>query len=173
MCVGRILLSVLSGFMIPMTSSAVVKVGDIPSGVAGIDAAGHEIHLDDYKGKIVLLSFFASWCAPCREELPTLEKIQKLLGKDKIEVIVVDWQESSPTYHRIRRALSSYTLTFARDENGDVGEAFSVDSLPRLYIIDRQGKVAFVHEGYSDASIDSLAAELNALLGISQPGTAQ
>ena len=70
-----------------------LTVGDYPPEDLGRDASGNRIHLSDYRGKIVIVSFWASWCGPCRKEIPVLAQIQKLGTRGKIAVFAVNWQE--------------------------------------------------------------------------------
>jgi thiol-disulfide isomerase/thioredoxin len=140
------------------------KVGDAPpADDLGKDASGNRIHLSDYRGKIVIISFWASWCGPCRKELPVLAAIQKSGTRDKIAVFAVNWQESRDRFLQIKRALKTDDLTLVSDESGHYGAKYGVDGIPHMVIIGRDGRVAAVHVGYGESEIPVLVDEINAL----------
>ncbi|MBS0418298.1 MAG: TlpA family protein disulfide reductase [Proteobacteria bacterium] len=140
------------------------KVGDAPPvDELGKDASGNRIHLSDYRGKIVIISFWASWCGPCRKELPVLAAIQKSGTRDKIAVFAVNWRESRDRFFQIKRALKTEDLTLVSDESGRYGAKYAVDGIPHMIIIGRDGRIAAVHVGYGESEIPDLVNEINAL----------
>lgn len=140
------------------------KVGDAPPlDELGKDASGNRIHLSDYRGKIVIISFWASWCGPCRKELPVLAAIQKSGTRDKIAVFAVNWRESWDRFLQIKRALKTDDLTLVSDESGRYGAKYGVDGIPHMVIIGRDGRIAAVHVGYGEGEIPELVDEINAL----------
>ena len=164
-CIVR-LLKVLAGVALACCVSARAggpAVGEVPPDAVGTAGLGDEIHLKDYQGKVVLLSYFASWCGPCRQELPTLERA---LGKDRLQVIAVDWQETYGEFRILRQHFDDhqFNLMLAWDADGEYGKRFGVHAIPHMLVIDRQGKVAYIHNGYGDDSMDRLIDELNTLL---------
>lgn len=70
-----------------------IKAGDMAPDSLGRDIDGNEIRLSDYKDKIVIVSFFASWCEPCRKELPMLESLQRAGADRGLQVIAVNWKD--------------------------------------------------------------------------------
>ncbi|MDE0056040.1 MAG: TlpA disulfide reductase family protein, partial [Gammaproteobacteria bacterium] len=67
-----------------------MQVGDIPPPRLGTDRNGDRINLEEMSGKIVVISFWATWCPPCLKELPVLEAIHNSIGEDRLEVIAVN-----------------------------------------------------------------------------------
>lgn len=118
---------------------------------------------------MVIVTFWATWCPYCLKELPVLENIQNLAGKDRIEVIAVNWKEDRNTYRAIKRRLKDLTLTLTSDATGRIGEAYGVQSIPHMLMIGKDGRVDSVRRGYTEDDLDEIAADLNRLLKAPAP----
>ena len=149
-----------------------IKVGDTPPDVFGKDEAGQQISLVALRGKVVVLTFWTSWCPYCRKELPILENIQKAAGKAQLEVIAVNSREDRQTYRALLRHLGKLEFTMTGDWKGVVSDAYGVHAIPHMFLIGRDGKVARIHHGYSEDALPEIAADLNALLAQSATATA-
>src|SRR5688572_17033667 len=141
-----------------------VTVGDVPPDVFGKDESGDPIKLADLRGKVVILSFWASWCGYCRKELPVLEGIQKTIGKSRIEVIAVNSREDRRTYRALLRQLRKFEFTMTGDSDGVISDAYGVSGIPHMLMIGKDGTVGHVYRGYSEESLPDIVADLNALL---------
>ncbi len=132
------------------------------------DLSGKPVSLASLRGKVVVVTFWATWCAPCLQELPYLDAFQQKRGKDGLVVVAIatDGPETAATIPTVvrRRRL---TVTVAHDQSGTVISALNPRAAnPYTLFIDRQGRVAHRHEGYSpgderkyEALIDALLAE--------------
>jgi thiol-disulfide isomerase/thioredoxin len=150
-----------------------LQVGDVAPDNLGRASTGGKVKLSDYRGKIVIVSFWASWCAPCRKELPVLAAIQKNATRDKIVVFAVNWMESDDRYRAIIRTLKDVDLAFVSDQNGYFGGEYGVKAIPHMIIIGRDGRIAAVHVGYGESEIPTLVREINGLwTQSSSPATA-
>lgn len=129
---------------------------------------GHATRLSAQRGKVVILTFWATWCAPCREELPDLEKIQERVGRDKLTVIAVSYRDSAETLDYVKKNAKSaaWKLTMLSDTDEAIASAYHVAMIPRLFLIGRDGKLLAIHAGYSNGAVDQFLPELNAALGI-------
>jgi thiol-disulfide isomerase/thioredoxin len=145
-------------------AKAVVTVGDTPPDVFGKDESGQPITLAGMRGKVVIVSFWASWCGYCRKELPVLEGIQKTAGKSRVEVIAVNSREDRRTYRALLRQLGKFEFTMTGDWNGVVSDAYGVSSIPHMFMIGKDGTVAHVYRGYSEESLPRIVDDLNAML---------
>ena len=127
------------------------------------DLEGKPLSLDDDKGKVVLLNFWATWCGPCREEIPDLIELQKKY-KDKLAIIALATDEDEPTEVKkfAQKAGINYRIGMATDSLR--GEYGGIPALPTSFIIDAQGRVVQKHIGLNDPSIYEL--EVRALLGL-------
>lgn len=146
-----------------------VSIGDMPPDVFGKDEGGNPIRLADLRGKVVILSFWASWCGYCRKELPVLEGIQKTVGKSRIEVITVNSREDRQTYRALLRQLRKFEFTMTSDPDGVISDAYGVSGIPHMLMIGKDGAVGHVYRGYSEESLPGIVADLNALLAEPAP----
>lgn len=160
--VRSILFACLSFAVVP--ASAAPKVGDRPPDLLGRDASGQELRVSDHPGKVVIVTFWASWCAPCLQELPILDNMQRMAGEDRIKVIAINFKEPGRQYRRVRGRLNDAAIALTHDARGTVSDAYGVRSLPHMFMIDRAGRIAHIHKGYSEAMLDSLVEEINALI---------
>lgn len=143
---------------------ATPKAGEIPPDALGKDRTGVEQTISLHRGKVVIVTFWASWCAPCRRELPVLGKFQRAVGKDALEVIAINYKEPKADFQNVVRANADLGLTWVHDKSGATSAHYGVTTLPNMFIIDRDGRVAHVHHGYSDDSLPMFIREITALL---------
>jgi thiol-disulfide isomerase/thioredoxin len=127
------------------------------------DLDGKPISLEDVKGKIVLLNFWATWCGPCREEIPDLIELQKKY-KDQLAIIALATDEDEPAEVKkfAQKAGINYRIGMATDPLRM--EYGGIPALPTSFLIDAQGRVVQKHIGLNDPSIYEL--EVRALLGL-------
>jgi thiol-disulfide isomerase/thioredoxin len=158
-------LCLLGGVLLafPAYAKQPLKVGDVPPEKLGRASTGGKVKLSDYHGKIVIISFWASWCSPCRKELPLLALIQKKATRDKVVVFAVNWKEPTARYHEIIRALKNIDLALVSDETGYFGGEYDVTAIPHMIIIGRDGRIAAIHVGYGESEIPTLVSEINGL----------
>jgi thiol-disulfide isomerase/thioredoxin len=161
---NRIIILIIAIFSLNLNAETVLEIGEVPPNFLGRDSDGNDVTLDDNKGKIVVISFWASWCSPCLKELPVLENIQNKIGTDKIKVVAINFKENRKQYKKIVKMLSSLKLTLTHDKRGSIGRKFGVEAIPNLFIIDKNGELAFHNVGYGDSSIDEIVEVLNKLL---------
>jgi thiol-disulfide isomerase/thioredoxin len=121
------------------------------------------VSLADYAGKVVVLSFWASWCGPCRKELPMLEGIAQTAGKDRVQVLAINI-ESLDIYRKLAPKSSALAMLVASDAGKQAQTAYGVDGIPHMVIIGKDGRILRVHRGYSDAGVDEAIEDLNKAL---------
>jgi len=92
-----------------------LNIGDAIPDALGSDIDGTKINSSDYQGKIMVISFWATWCPPCRRELPIIDNLQRLVGKDRLAVIAVNFGESKRIFRKFIRAAGDVHLTFSHD----------------------------------------------------------
>lgn len=141
-----------------------LETGSIPHDELGKDLSGNPIRVSDYHGKVVIVSFWASWCEPCRKELPVLAGIVKRVGPDHLQVIAINYQDEVKPFKYVANALKDYPITILRDAKGKAADRYKVQGIPRMIVIGRDGKVAADHTGYAESAIPGFVEELNALL---------
>jgi len=107
---------------------------------------GKDFHFSDYKGKPVLINFFASWCLPCREEMPVLEKVvheYEPKGVVFLGIAVDDTEE------KMKDFIAKYGVTFpvGLDKTAAIQKSFGLYGIPTTYFIDKQGIISYFHSG--------------------------
>ncbi len=128
------------------------------------DVNGGEVALQSFRGKVVLLNFWATWCGPCREELPELDRVQEKFRKRGFAVVAVTVDNE---LENIRGFLKKYDLKLQAlwDRRKKLADAYKVEKMPSSYLIDRNGVIRFVHLGYNAEELKRIEAEIDEMLG--------
>jgi thiol-disulfide isomerase/thioredoxin len=137
--------------------------GDQPPLYVGRQLDGTDVNLDPASGKAYVISFWATWCGPCMQELPILGNIQKAAGPDRMRVIAVNI-EDRVVYRKVEHLILETGLTPAYDPQRASQDAYGVHGIPHMVIIGRDGLITSVRRGYARSSLDDIAAELNKAL---------
>jgi cytochrome c biogenesis protein CcmG, thiol:disulfide interchange protein DsbE len=109
---------------------------------------GGSIRLNSLKGHVVLVDFWASWCAPCKTSFPALDAIYRELHARGLEVLAVNVDEQRKDADAFL-AAEPHVMPVFFDPNGDAPAAFGVKGMPTSYLLDRAGNIRFMHMGYS------------------------
>jgi cytochrome c biogenesis protein CcmG/thiol:disulfide interchange protein DsbE len=126
-------------------------------------ADGETVQLSTYRGKVVLVDFWASWCPPCKSSFPALDSLYREYQPRGLEVLAVNLDE------RRRDATAflgnhPHQLTVLFDPKGASPVAFGVKGMPSSFLIDKAGNIRFIHMGYSGNVDDSYRREIAQLL---------
>ena len=128
------------------------------------DATGASANLSDFAGKPVLLNLWATWCAPCRREMPSLERLQARLG-DKITVLAIS--EDIGGNKAVAPFVAKFGLKAVKtylDPKSTLTQAFNVDGLPTSFLIDRRGRVIGRVEGEAEWDSPKMLSVIEPLL---------
>jgi thiol-disulfide isomerase/thioredoxin len=146
----------------PSESESALQIGQPAPKFKLPDLNGREVTLDQFKGRVVLLDFWATWCGPCRMTMPIMERLQKEYSSTLVLLAInlQDPKESVKEYI-YKQGIKSQILL---DEEGSVGEAYGTSSIPMSVLIDKQGIVRDVQMGFDPRStISRLRSEIEQL----------
>ncbi len=140
---------------------AKISVGDQLLASLGKTSDGVLVNAQDFAGKVVIISFWATWYPPCMKEIPVLSGIQKKAGIDNVQVVAVNYKESWRRFLDVSKALAGNTMLLTFDKRGRIGNKFGVDGIPHMVIVGGDGKVLNVHVGYNEKKLPVLIKEIN------------
>ncbi len=130
----------------PILSHA-VAVADVAPDFTLKSLDGKNTRLKEYRGQVVLINFWASWCGPCRQEMPLLEKIDKRYRDAGFTVLGVNVEGKAGPAQEIA-TKTGVTFPVLVDEGQKVSEMYTVQAMPSSVVIDRDGVIRYVHLGY-------------------------
>ncbi|MGC8842667.1 MAG: TlpA family protein disulfide reductase [bacterium] len=127
------------------------------------DLEGKSYRLSDLKGKVILLDFWATWCPPCREELPVIEKLHQDFKGKGLLVLGISNEEKGVVEEFVRR--NGLTFPILLDEKGEAGRKYKVVAIPRVILIDKKGKIRKDIVGYNPRNEKILRELIEKLMG--------
>ena len=127
------------------------------------DVEGRSYRLDEYRGKVVLVNFWATWCEPCRDEMPSMNRLRASLAGRPFEVLAVNLAESGP---RIRRFLEQVPLEFPvlMDRDSGAAKAWQARLLPASFLVGPDGRIRYSVVGGIDWTEDRVRKTIFALM---------
>jgi thiol-disulfide isomerase/thioredoxin len=126
---------------------------------------GGEGRLSDYRGEVAVVNFWATWCGPCRAEMPSLQALQDALGEDGLEVVTVAFGRHNPAaMERFWRETGVTSLPLHLDADTALARALDVRGLPHTVILDREGRVIAQKVGDADWASPEALALMRALI---------
>ncbi len=138
--------------------------GAIAPDFTAVDSDGAQLRLSDFKGRVTVLNFWASWCAPCTEETPWFIEFQKKYGSDGLAVIGVSLDDDG--WKSVRPFIGSMGVNYRTIlSNDQIARLYGgLEALPVTVIIDRSGRIAAMHTGL--ISHDDFEAAIRAMLSL-------
>ena len=126
------------------------------------DTDGKAVKSSDFKGKVVLLDFWATWCPPCREEIPGFVELQKKYGKEGLVIVGISLDEQGPKVVKpfMKKYAINYPVVMGDSKTGALFGG--VEAIPTTFVIDREGKIVNKHVGLVAKS--TFESEIKALL---------
>lgn len=131
---------------------------------SGIDLqSGQEISLADYRGKVVLVDFWASWCPPCVESLPAYNQMRNEIGTAEFEIIAINVDENTEDGLEF---LEKYPVDYPvlADPEGRIGVPYGIRTLPRSFLLDRKGRIVDSYRSFKPGDEVALKQRIIVLL---------
>ncbi|HKL66554.1 MAG TPA: TlpA disulfide reductase family protein [Bacteroidales bacterium] len=145
--------------------STLTEIGQVAPAFQCTTVDGDVINSGDLKGKVIWVNFFATWCPPCKKELPVLQKnVMKKYQDNDDFVLVVLGREHNMEEMKAYRKKTGLDLPFAPDEERKIFSKYASQSIPRNVIIGKDGKIAVQSIGFTEQEFSKLEKELAALL---------
>ncbi len=108
---------------------------------------GGNLRLEEYRGKVVLINFWASWCGPCRQEMPVLDQLQKRYADTGFTVLGVNVEgKPGPAEQLLHRTPVSFPVLI--DQGQTVSQRYQLEAMPSTVVVDRDGVIRYIHHGY-------------------------
>jgi cytochrome c biogenesis protein CcmG, thiol:disulfide interchange protein DsbE len=139
----------------PMPDVAIQKLGE-----------STEVRLSSLRGKVVLLDIWASWCLPCKDEMPVLDEIAARLGPRGLEVIAISVDEERRSAQSFLDTRPRWALTLAHDPEQKIPARLQPEKMPTSYVIDAGGILRHINYGFLPGDGAKLEAQLSELLSI-------
>lgn len=121
------------------------------------------LKLSQFKGKVVLLDFWASWCGPCRQSFPWMNEMIARYGKDGLAVVAVNLDENRKDAEKfLQEVPANFNIAF--NPQGNIPEAYHVQGMPTSYLVDRNGQLVGGHIGFNSSETEQFESEIVKLL---------
>lgn len=135
-------------FISPNERGLATEIGDQAPDFELQTLNGETVRLSDFKGKKVFLNFWATWCPPCREEMPDIQKISETY-KDDIVILAINDTSTEKNVEAVSEFLNKRNLTFqvALDKDGKITRSYNLNAFPTSYVIDEKGVIKHKYEG--------------------------
>ena len=166
----RILAALLLAASFGVHAAELKRWGGGPTPALELEDMTGQVHrLADYRGKVVLVNFWATWCEPCRAEMPSIDGLRSALDGQPFQVLAVNLAEP---VSRIEKFMGTMPLHFPllRDRDGAVAKAWKARLLPASFLIGRDGRIRYVAYGELDWTSSAVRARVEELLKEEAPG---
>jgi peroxiredoxin len=126
-------------------------------------STGENLRLSEYRGDVVMINFWATWCGPCRQEMPLLDELYNRYQRVGFNLLGVNIDDDSQRAMRMVEELGvGFPVLF--DAGKDVSKLYKVEAMPVTIIVDRMGTVRYVHHGYKPGYEDKYLNQIRSLL---------
>ena len=138
------------------------SVGDAAPSFVLSTAEGRTVSLEQLRGRIVYLDFWASWCGPCRRSFPWMNEIEKRYMGNGVTIVAINVDAKREDAERfLRQYPAGFTVVY--DASGATPRAYDVKAMPSSYLIDREGRIAGIEQGFLDERREALEDKIRAL----------
>jgi len=163
---SAIALAVSATFVLALAPARALAVDagqPVPSFAARSLDGDTTFNLSAYRGKVVYLDFWASWCGPCQTAMPLIDQLAKEFPADQFQVLAVN-VDDKPEKAKAFLAAHKVSYPSISDPEGNLPKSFGLKTMPTSYLIDRAGVVRYVHPGFRASDIDGLRAKIREVL---------
>lgn len=159
----KTLLGALAVALLIASTASALTSGDAPPAIDMPDQAGKKVDLNELKGKVVLVDFWASWCGPCKQEMPVLEELHKKYAKEGLVIVGINIDNNPKKMNNFLRG-TPVTFRIIHDRKLNVASKYEPETMPSSYFIARDGKIRYIHEGFRKKDATEFEERIKALL---------
>lgn len=152
----------LAAFLASMAAMADIREGAAPDFTLK-SASGENLRLSELRGEVVMINFWASWCGPCRQEMPLLDELYSQYQPLGFTILGVNVEEDSS---QARQMLEETPVTFpvVFDNKSAVSKLYKVVAMPSTVLVDRDGNIRYLHQGYKPGYEETYQQQVRALI---------
>jgi len=160
-------ISVLRGILLAASAALspvpMALAADAPPPCALTLSTGQAVSFDQFRGQVLYVDFWASWCGPCLLSFPFMNELQSAYAGKGLHVLAVNMDEKPADAARF---LDQHKATFdvASGPNGKCAKDFGVATMPTSFLVDRKGAIRLVHKGFRPGDVDELKSKLDELI---------
>lgn len=141
------------------------EIGKEPPAFSGKTANGEKVSLSDYKGKVTIIDFWASWCKPCKEEFPFLVELYDNYSEKGLDLLGINLDEEVANMNKFLKKLDKdIKFKIISDPDSKIGNLYNVEAIPSTFILDKKGVVRYMHLGFSSEEKEKFKKEIESLL---------
>ena len=162
LCIGTSLLATLLAAVLALAPARAALDSPAPDFTLK-SASGENIKLSELRGQVVLINFWASWCGPCRQEMPLLDQMYQKYGPLGFTLLGVNVEQDTKDAERmLKDAPVTFPILF--DAENQVSKLYDVTAMPSTVLVDRDGKVRYMHKGYQPGYENEYQTQIRALV---------
>lgn len=161
-------LAIIVAFALPSYRQGEASLAGKPAHDFSLDLSGKSLHLSDFRGKVVVLNFWATWCPPCKEETPSLNHLQKYMESRNGLVLGIAADEDAAVYQQFLRdegvIFPTYRDPATKNQRSPIALSYGTSIVPETYVIDRHGKIARKLIGFQQWDSPAMLAYIDSVL---------
>jgi len=154
----------LTGMIVGCTLTAIglathaLEIGE-KAPAFNLPGSSDSVDISNYRGKVVYLDFWASWCAPCKQSFPWMSELQGKYREAGLQIIAVNLDTKATEAQKFLAAVQP-NFTIAFDAKGESARRYDVKAMPSSYLIDRKGNIQLIHTGFSQGAREKLETSI-------------
>lgn len=144
-------------------AAAILQKGEKAPAIKLVTTSGQPVTLDNYKGYVLVMDFFATWCVPCKHSIPHLNSLSQKYGKQGLQILGVSVDEGNE--REVKNFVAERKIVYPVAVSGEEMQTdYGLRSIPTVYVINKKGIVAEKFQGYSDQTAKAMEDSIKRLL---------